>query len=104
MYWDSASKTYIPVQSNSIDVQEPAPEVVVPVATTAEVIATPITEEEAKAVPETVLEVHGEEEPVPRAEKKEKEKEEKPRSLAAFKVLISLNLHYIQFFINNKNC
>ncbi len=104
MYWDSASKTYIPVQSNSIDVQEPAPEVAVPVATTAEVIATPITEEEVKAVPETVLEVHGEEEPAPRAEKKEKEKEEKPRSLAAFKVLISLNLHYIQFFINNKNC
>lgn len=104
MYWDSASKTYIPVQSNSIDVQELAPEVAVPVATTAEVIATPITEEEVKAVPETVLEVHGEEEPAPRAEKKEKEKEEKPRSLAAFKVLISLNLHYIQFFINNKNC
>lgn len=104
MYWDSASKTYIPVQSNSIDVQELAPEVAVPVATTAEVIATPITEEEVKAVPETVLEVHGEEEPAPRAEKKEKEKEEKPRSLAAFKVLISLNLHYIQFFINSKNC
>lgn len=98
MYWDSASKTYIPVQSSSTDVLEPAPEVSVPVATTAEVIATPITEEEVKAVPETVPELQVEEEPAPRSEKKEKEKEDKPRSLAAFKVLISLNLHYIQFF------
>uniref|UniRef100_A0A8C1G5S7 RNA binding motif protein 6 n=1 Tax=Cyprinus carpio TaxID=7962 RepID=A0A8C1G5S7_CYPCA len=87
LYWDSASKTYIPVQSSSTDVQEPPPEVAVPVATTAEVIATPITEEEVKAVPEAVPEVPVEDEPAPRAEKKEKEKEEKPRSLAAFKIM-----------------
>lgn len=104
MYWDSASKTYIPVQSSSTDVQEPPPEVAVPVATTAEVIATPITEEEVKAVPEAVPEVPVEDEPAPRAEKKEKEKEEKPRSLAAFKVLISFNLHYSKVFIKNKHC
>lgn len=73
-------------------------------ATTAEVIATPITEEEVKAVTETVPEVRVEEDPAPRAEKKEKEKEEKPRSLAAFKVLISLNLLYIKIFIKNNHC
>ncbi len=84
MYWDSASKTYIPVQSNSIDVQEPAPEVAVPVATTAEVIATPITEEEVKAVPETVLEVHGEEEPAPRARKEREGKGGKAEKLSSF--------------------
>lgn len=56
-------------------------------APVAEVIATPITEEEVKAAPETVSEVRVEDEPAPRTEKKEKEKEEKPRSLAAFKVL-----------------
>lgn len=63
-------------------------------ATVAEVIATPITEEEVKVVPEAALEpgteVRADDEPAPRAEKKEKEKEEKPRSLAAFKVLTSL--------------
>lgn len=63
-------------------------------ATVAEVIATPITEEEVKVVPEVAsepgAEVRADEEPAPRAEKKEKEKEEKPRSLAAFKVLTSL--------------
>lgn len=89
MYWDSASKTYIPVQSSSTEGQELAPEAAVPMATGTEVIATAITEEEVKAVTETVPEVQVEEEPAPRAEKKEKEKEEKPRSLAAFKVLTS---------------
>lgn len=68
-------------------------------ATVAEVIATPITEEEGKVVPEAAsepaAEVRTEEEPAPRAEKKEKEKEEKPRSLAAFKVLTSLLLHHM---------
>ncbi|XP_016090077.1 RNA-binding protein 6 isoform X2 [Sinocyclocheilus grahami] len=87
LYWDSASKTYIPVQNSSIEGQELAPEAAVPVATAAEVIAMPITEEEVTAVPETVPEVQVEEEPAPRAEKKEKEKEEKPRSLAAFKIM-----------------
>ncbi|XP_050968335.1 RNA-binding protein 6 [Labeo rohita] len=87
LYWDSSSKTYIPVQSSATDVLEPAPEVAVPVAPVAEVIATPITEEEVKAAPETVSEVRVEDEPAPRTEKKEKEKEEKPRSLAAFKIM-----------------
>uniref|UniRef100_A0A671Q1X2 RNA-binding protein 6-like n=1 Tax=Sinocyclocheilus anshuiensis TaxID=1608454 RepID=A0A671Q1X2_9TELE len=87
LYWDSGSKTYIPVQNSSIEGQELAPEAAVPVATAAEVIAMPITEEEVTAVPETVPEVQVEEEPAPRAEKKEKEKEEKPRSLAAFKIM-----------------
>ncbi|KAG1942780.1 RNA-binding protein 6 [Pimephales promelas] len=91
LYWDSATKTYVPVQSSSTDVHEPPPEVGVPVATVAEVIATPITEEEVKVVPEAAAEpgaeVRADEEPSPRAEKKEKEKEEKPRSLAAFKIM-----------------
>ncbi|XP_052455979.1 RNA-binding protein 10 isoform X2 [Carassius gibelio] len=87
LYWDSALKTYIPVQSSSTEGQELAPEAAVPMATAAEVIATPITEEEVKAVTESVPEVQVEEEPAPRAEKKEKEKEEKPRSLAAFKIM-----------------
>uniref|UniRef100_A0A8C1C637 RNA binding motif protein 6 n=1 Tax=Cyprinus carpio carpio TaxID=630221 RepID=A0A8C1C637_CYPCA len=87
LYWDSASKTYIPVQSSSTEGQELAPEAAVPMATGTEVIATAITEEEVKAVTETVPEVQVEEEPAPRAEKKEKEKEEKPRSLAAFKIM-----------------
>ncbi|XP_059415942.1 RNA-binding protein 10-like isoform X2 [Carassius carassius] len=87
LYWDSALKTYIPVQSSSTEGQELAPEAAVPMATAAEVIATPITEEEVKAVTETVPEVQVEEETAPRAEKKEKEKEEKPRSLAAFKIM-----------------
>lgn len=68
-------------------------------ATVAEVIATPITEEEVKVVPEAAPEpgadVRADEEFAPRAEKKEKEKEEKPRSLAAFKVLTSLILHHM---------
>ncbi|XP_067316270.1 RNA-binding protein 5 [Pseudorasbora parva] len=91
LYWDSATKTYIPVQSSSTDVHEPPPEVGVPVAAVAEVIATPITEEEVKVVPEvtpeSMAEVQSEEESSTRAEKKEKEKEEKPRSLAAFKIM-----------------
>ncbi|XP_051568229.1 RNA-binding protein 6-like [Myxocyprinus asiaticus] len=87
LYWDSTSKTYIPVQSSSIDVQEPAPEVSVPVAAVGKVIATPITEEEVKQAVETMPDMRVEEEPAPRAEKKEKEKEEKPKSLAAFKIM-----------------
>lgn len=67
-------------------------------APVAEVIATPLTEEEVKGVPDAAseprAEVRTEEETAPRTEKKEKEKEEKPRSLAAFKVLTSLLLHH----------
>ncbi|XP_056316333.1 RNA-binding protein 6 isoform X2 [Danio aesculapii] len=91
LYWDSSSKTYIPVQSSSTDGQDvpeiPAPEVPAPVAPVAEVIAVPIKEEEAKAVSEALPEVRVEEEPGQRGEKREKEKEEKPRSLAAFKIM-----------------
>lgn len=78
-------------------------------ATVAEVIATPITEEDVKVVPEAApepaAEVRTEEEPSPRAEKKEKEKEEKPRSLAAFKVLTSFFIasHVLSLFRNDKN-
>lgn len=95
LYWDSSSKTYIPVQSSSTDGQDvpdiPAPEVPAPVAAVSEVIAVPIKEEEAKAVSEALPEVRVEEEPGQRGEKREKEKEEKPRSLAAFKVLTALH-------------
>ncbi|XP_051562661.1 RNA-binding protein 10-like [Myxocyprinus asiaticus] len=87
LYWDSTSKTYIPVQNSSVDVQEPAPIVSVPVAAVGEVIAMAITEEEVKQAVEAVPEMRVEEETTPRAEKKEKEKEEKPKSLAAFKIM-----------------
>ncbi|XP_073726498.1 RNA-binding protein 5 isoform X1 [Misgurnus anguillicaudatus] len=84
LYWDSTSKTYIPVES--ADVQEQFPNTSVPVATGSEVIATPITEEVNAAIeagPDRI-----EEDAAPRADnKKEKEKEEKPKSIAAFKIM-----------------
>lgn len=50
-----------------------------------EVMATAITEEEMKTATGAASE-RAEEDSAPRTEKKEKEKEEKPKSLAAFKV------------------
>lgn len=54
-------------------------------AAVGEVIATPITEEEVKTATGAVSE-RADEEPGIRTEKKEKDKEERPKSLAAFKV------------------
>ncbi|XP_066520248.1 RNA-binding protein 5 isoform X2 [Hoplias malabaricus] len=89
LYWDSTSKTYVPVEGSSTDAQEPSVETTASAETSTETVAAismPLVEE-IKMPPEGVPERKEEDETAPRAEKKEKEKEEKPRSLAAFKIM-----------------
>ncbi|TRY82111.1 hypothetical protein DNTS_009439 [Danionella cerebrum] len=85
LYWDSATKAYVPVQQMDAAVPQMAAAVSISAPTVAEGEAMPITEEEAKAVSEAAPEVQEDEEPANRAEKKEKD--EKPRSIAAFKIM-----------------
>lgn len=113
LYWDTATKAYIPVPGYTTDTQPPAANASVPVAAAAPatvaapaIVAAPATvaapapvamavaapletqtaELDGKKATEAGLEKKEEDEAAPRLEKKEKEKEEKPRSLAAFKV------------------
>lgn len=90
LYWDSTSKTYIPVEGSAVEPQEPSVEAAALVQTAAEFLpaatSMPVVEE-IKVVPEGVSERREDEEAATRTEKKEKEKEEKPRSLAAFKIM-----------------
>lgn len=115
LYWDTATKAYIPVPGYTTDTQPPAANASVPVAAAAAapatvaapaIVAAPATvaapapvamavaapletqtaELDGKKATEAGLEKKEEDEAAPRLEKKEKEKEEKPRSLAAFKV------------------
>ncbi|XP_046702478.1 RNA-binding protein 5 isoform X2 [Silurus meridionalis] len=79
LYWDSASKIYIPVEGegSGIDAQK----VNVPVEAVAETVAA----EELKMPSEGGPERREDDDTMPRSEKKEKE--DKPRSLAAFKIM-----------------
>ncbi|XP_072540993.1 RNA-binding protein 5 isoform X2 [Salminus brasiliensis] len=91
LYWDSTSKAYIPVDGSSIDGQEPSAETTASAQTSADSVPVAATTmpvvEELKMAPEGVSERREDEEALSRAEKKEKEKEDKPKSLAAFKIM-----------------
>lgn len=90
LYWDSTSKTYVPVEGTGSDAQEPSAEGAVPVEAAVDPAAgssaAVLVAEEVKVTPEGTAERREDEEPAPRTEKKEKE--DKPRSLAAFKVCL----------------
>ncbi|XP_018612218.2 RNA-binding protein 10 isoform X3 [Scleropages formosus] len=92
LYWDTVTKNYVPVAGYTTDTQPPVAQAAAIVAqTSGPVMAvaetpTPETPQEAKTTDSTP-EKKEEEDSAPRPEKKEKEKEEKPRSLAAFKIM-----------------
>ncbi|XP_062853598.1 RNA-binding protein 6 isoform X2 [Trichomycterus rosablanca] len=79
LYWDSVSKTYVPVENSSAETPAPS----APVETVAE--AAPV--EDQKLLPADVPEQREDEDATSRSDKKEKEKEEKPKTLAAFKIM-----------------
>ncbi|KAK1796353.1 hypothetical protein P4O66_009419, partial [Electrophorus voltai] len=89
LYWDSTSKTYIPVEGSSADVHEPNMEASASVdgAAMPEVALLPAIPlvEEVRVAPDGTPERKEDEDAAPRLEKKEKE--DKPRSLAAFKIM-----------------
>ncbi|KAL4655229.1 RNA-binding protein 10-like isoform X3 [Arapaima gigas] len=93
LYWDTVTKSYVPVAGYTTDTQPPVAQAAAvvtlasgPVAAVAEAQAADPTHEGKKTIDGT-SEKKEEEDPSPRPEKKEKEKEEKPRSLAAFKIM-----------------
>ena len=90
------------MEGASTDAQEPSAEASAPAEISAEAVpaaAMPVVEE-LKVAPDGVPERREDEEAAPRAEKKEKEKEEKPRSLAAFKVCFQV-AHSTEMFEEN---
>ncbi|XP_076870124.1 RNA-binding protein 5 isoform X2 [Brachyhypopomus gauderio] len=89
LYWDSTSKTYIPVEGSTAVTHEPSVETSVDGAAMPEVglpLAVPVLEDFRMAA-DGIPEQKEDEDATPRSEKKEKEKEDKPRSLAAFKIM-----------------
>ncbi|KAJ8378953.1 hypothetical protein AAFF_G00232470 [Aldrovandia affinis] len=86
LYWDTATKAYIPVPGYTTDTQPPSAHASVPVAPppdaqTAEGVL------DGNAIPDMGLDKRDDDDPASRSEKEKKEKEEKPRSLAAFKIM-----------------
>lgn len=107
LYWDSASKTYVPVAGSTADGQTATPvpalpgDISVPSATASTTVAGPSTATAAPVATAAVLPAVDEsaQKALEASEKREegdaagrsekKEKEEKPRSLAAFKVSLT---------------
>ncbi|XP_076125159.1 RNA-binding protein 5-A isoform X2 [Alosa pseudoharengus] len=97
LYWDSASKTYIPVAGSTMDGQasNPVPalpgDISVPLASAAvpAAAAAPLAAAAAAlpSVDENAQRALEDGDAAGRSDKKEKEKEDKPRSLAAFKIM-----------------
>ncbi|KAJ8370519.1 hypothetical protein SKAU_G00105470 [Synaphobranchus kaupii] len=99
LYWDTATKAYVPVLGYTADTQPPAANASVPVAAVAAVAAPVVVlaaPAETQAADEPLdgtkatdagLEKREDDDTTPRSDKKEKEKDEKPRSLAAFKIM-----------------
>ncbi|KAL7891778.1 hypothetical protein AOLI_G00012540 [Acnodon oligacanthus] len=89
LYWDGTSKTYIPVAGASTDAQEPSAEgsALAEISAEAVPLLAMTMVEELKVATDGIPDRREDEETAPRAEKKEKEREDKPRSLAAFKIM-----------------
>ncbi|XP_028855115.1 RNA-binding protein 6 isoform X2 [Denticeps clupeoides] len=100
LYWDNTSKTYIPVSGSTTDTQPSVPipavpeEVSVPPPSSSSLLPTPslmpppavcpATDDKMKTL-ESPPEKREDDDTLPRSEKKDKE--DKPRSLAAFKIM-----------------